>query len=171
MGMVGAVWGVIGVALMLLMAVTRLVNPIEESLLLQWHWYHYAALVVSVLFMAYSEGYRGFQRGFAPRVAARARYVRHNPRKRFVVFGPLFCAAYFHTNMRRRLGVIFVTLMIAAVIAAVRHVAQPWRGIIDAGVMVGLLWGVVSLLVISFIALTSERFDHSPELPESPASK
>lgn len=166
MGLVGALWGVMGVAFLLLYAIARLLGTVHESLLLPWHWYHYAALIVSVLFMAYSEGYRGFQRGFAPRVAARARYVRHNPRKRFVLFGPLFCAAYFHAARRRQITAIALTLGIVVLVALVRQVAQPWRGIIDAGVIAGLAWGVVSLLVISFIALTADQFEHSPELPE-----
>lgn len=166
MGVIGALWGVMGVAFLLVYAIARLLGNVHESLLLPWQWYHYCALAVSVLFMAYSEGYRGFQRSFSPRVAARARHVLQNPRKRFVVFGPLFCASYFHASRRRQITAISVTLGIVAVVTLVRHVAQPWRGIIDAGVIVGLAWGVVSLIVISFIALTSEHFDHSPELPE-----
>lgn len=166
MGLIGAIWGVIGVAALLLYAIARLMGNVHESLLLPWHWYHYLALAISVLFMAYSEGYRGFQRGFSPRVAARARHVMNNPRKRFVVLGPLFCASYFHASRRRQITAITVTLGIVVLIALVRHVAQPWRGIIDAGVIVGLAWGVVSLIILSFIALTADSFDHSPELPE-----
>lgn len=166
MGLIGAIWGVIGVAMLLLFAIARLLGNVHESLLVPWHWYHYCALAFSVLFMAYQEGYRGFQRGFSPRVAARARHVMENPRKRFVVFGPLFCASYFHASRRRQITAISVTLGIAVLVAVVRHVAQPWRGIIDAGVMVGLVWGVISLVIISFVALTSDSFDHSPELPE-----
>jgi len=40
-----------------------------------------------------------------------------------------------------------VTSIIALVVIAVRHVPQPWRGIIDAGVVVGLLWGAVAVAV------------------------
>jgi len=166
MGMVGAIWGVIGVAMLLMLAISRLLGIVHESLLLPWHWYHYAALAISVLGMAFFEGYRGFQRGFSPRVAARARHVRENPRKRFVVLGPLFCASYFHARRRRQITAISVTLGISVLIAAMRHVAQPWRGIVDAGVLVGLVWGVVSLIIISYIALTADTFDHSPELPD-----
>ncbi len=39
-----------------------------------------------------------------------------------------------------------VTPGIAVVVFGVRHVPQPWRGIIDAGVVVGLLIGLLSLL-------------------------
>jgi len=166
MGMIGAIWGVIGLAMLLLLAISRLLGNVHESLLVPWHWYHYCALAVSVLGMAYSEGYRGFQRGFSPRVAARARHVRENPRKRFVVLGPLFCASYFHASRRRQITAISVTLGIIVLVALVRLVAQPWRGIIDAGVIVGLVWGVISLVVISYIALTADKFDHSPELPD-----
>jgi len=51
----------------------------------------------------------------------------------------------------------------------VRLVPQPWRGIVDAGVVIGLAWGAVSLLVLGIQALTASRFNFSPEVPE-PAS-
>jgi DMSO/TMAO reductase YedYZ heme-binding membrane subunit len=48
----------------------------------------------------------------------------------------------------------------------VRLIQQPWRGIIDLGVVVGLAWGLISLLVFSVLAFTSKVFPYSPEVPE-----
>jgi hypothetical protein len=48
----------------------------------------------------------------------------------------------------------------------VRLLAQPWRGIIDGGVVVGLAWGLVSLVVFGFQALTADEFPYAPEVPE-----
>ena len=55
-------------------------------------------------------------------------------------------------------------LLIFIIIA--HQLPQPWRGILDLGVVVGLSWGLISILVYSWIALTQEDFPHSPELPE-----
>ena len=40
------------------------------------------------------------------------------------------------------------------------------RGILDAGVVCGLVWGVISLVWFSFAALGTGEFPYSPELPE-----
>jgi hypothetical protein len=50
-------------------------------------------------------------------------------------------------------GWVMVSI-IAALVIGVRHVPQPWRGIIDAGVVVGLGIGLVSLLARYFAALS-----------------
>ena len=41
--------------------------------------FHWAALIFSVVFMSYTEGYKGFHLGFAPRVVIRANYLKDNP--------------------------------------------------------------------------------------------
>ena len=71
-GTLGAFWGLAGVSLLLGSAVYRLTLVSVEALSHELLWYHWMALVLNVLFMAYSEGYQGFQLGFSPRVAARA---------------------------------------------------------------------------------------------------
>jgi uncharacterized membrane protein YedE/YeeE len=48
----------------------------------------------------------------------------------------------------------------------VRLLSQPWRGIIDGGVVVGLAWGLVSLVIFGYQAFTAEDFPFSPEVPE-----
>ncbi len=165
MGFIGAIWGITGVSMLLAWAIVRLTPQVMEVFTLQLQWYHWLALVVSVVFMAYSEGYRGFQKGFSPRVAARARHVQANPRGLHVVLGPFFCSGYFHTTRRRKISVFIMTSMIVGLIAIVSRMEQPWRGIVDAGVVVGLGWGLISLAIFAVIALTNKEFDYSPELP------
>jgi hypothetical protein len=43
---------------------------------------------------------------------------------------------------------------------------QPWRGIIDAGVVLGLTWGMVSIVLFAAVAFGTGRFDYPPDLPE-----
>ncbi len=116
--------------------------------------------------MAYAEGYRAFQQAFSPRVAARARYLRDHPNLMHSLLAPLFCMAYFHAQRRRQITSISVTAGIIILVILVRFLEQPWRGIIDGGVVVGLAWGLVSLVVFAYRALTAGTFPYSPEVPE-----
>lgn len=165
MGLVGAFWGIAGVVCLLGSAVWRLSVVASEALASPLDWYHWAVLVAFTLFMAFSEGYRGFQQGFSPRVAARARYLRENPRPHFVLLAPLFCMGYFHATRKRQLISLIVTAAIVGVVLLVKLMPQPWRGIIDVGVVVGLGWGIVSILVFTATTFAADAPFHDPEVP------
>ncbi len=167
MGMFGALWGVTGVSLLLGGAVLRLWQMAAEAFHSDFYWYHWVSLICMVLFMSYAEGYKGFQQGFSPRVAARARYLRSFPNLPRTLLAPFFCMGYFHATKRRMTVSISLTLGIIFLVLAVRLLPQPWRGIVDAGVVVGLVWGLVTLLLYSFQALTAKEFRHSPEVPNT----
>jgi len=165
-GMFGALWGLAGVFSLLGSATYRLTPLAIDAFSYEFAWQHWLSLVVIVLGMAYAEGYKGFQKAFSPRVAARSRYLREHPRPLLVLLAPFFCMGYFHATKRRRITSISLTLGIIILIVVVRFIAQPWRGIIDAGVVVGLAWGIISLVIYSAKALGSETFNYSPEVPE-----
>ncbi len=166
MGILVSLWGLTGVVLLLASAVYRLTPLAVEALSSSMIWYHWAFLAFILFFMAYAEGYRAFQLGFSPRVAARARYLRTHRNMLHAFLAPLFCMGYFHAPKRRRVTSISVTAGIIVLIILVRLLPQPWRGIVDAGVVVGLAWGLVSLLIFAFQAFTAKEFKHSPEVPE-----
>ena len=165
-----SLWGLAGVVLLLGGAVARLA-PIAwrgiDSGLAGWQW---AALLGIVVFMGYSEGYRGFQKGFSPRVAARVRYLATHPSLPRSLLAPLFCMGYFHATRRRQITSLVLTGAIVLLVVAVRFLPQPWRGLLDAGVVVGLLWGLISLLWFAGRALTGAQFPHSPEVPGLPVA-
>ena len=163
----GALWGVSGVLLLLGGAVYRLTPLAIDAFSYDWTWRHWFLLALMTFFMAYAEGYRAFQQGFSPRVAARARYLRDHPNFVHALLAPLFCMAYFHAPRRRRITSISVTAGIVILVVLVRLLPQPWRGIIDGSVVVGLTWGLVSLMVFGFQALTDGQFSYSPEVPKS----
>ncbi len=166
-GAAGAFWGIAGVVALLASAVYRLGALAIEAFSHPFLWYHWASLVLVVAFMAYSEGLMGFQRRFSPRVAARARYLRAHPRLHLVVLAPLFCMGFFHATRRRRITSFALTAGIVALVLSVRLLPQPWRGIVDTGVVVGLAWGLVSLIAFSARALGAADYAPSPEVPES----
>lgn len=98
--------------------------------------------VTWLLLNAYLEGYRGFQLRFSPRVVTRAVYLGQNPRPLWVLLALPFCMSLFHST-RRQMTVSWVFIgALILVIWWVRSLPQPWRGIIDGGVVLGLAWGL-----------------------------
>ena len=146
MSAIGFVWGVGGILLLLTFAIVRLsgvaleLGNFELSI---WHWLGMAGWFV---YMVWAEGYKGFHRAFAPRVVVRASYLAANPRPLHVLLAPLFCMGYIHATPRRRLISIALSCMIISFVLAARMLPQPWRGIIDVGVVAGLAVGVGSII-------------------------
>ena len=169
-GHLGAFWGVTGVSLLLSFAVYRLMIITIDSFTFDFQWYHWLVLVANTMFMAYSEGYKGFQKGFSPRVAARARYIKHNPRLLHVLVAPLFCMGYFFATRKRLIVTYTLSVGIIILIIIFQQLIQPWRGILDAGVVVGLSWGIASLIWFAMPALSSDEFAVSPETPANAAN-
>lgn len=99
-----------------------------------------------VLFSAYTEGYRAFQLGFAPRVVRRAFELAAAPKPLFVLLAPAYCMTLFAAPRTRMAISWTVTICVVIAVVLVRRLEQPWRGIIDGGVVVGLSWGVVCLV-------------------------
>ncbi|MCP4238835.1 MAG: hypothetical protein GY770_35570, partial [Aestuariibacter sp.] len=97
-GNIGAFWGIAGVCLLLSFAVYRLASISIDAFNFPLQWHHWLVLLGNTIFMAHSEGYKGFQKGFSPRVAARARYLKNNPHPFHVLAAPLFCMGYFFTT-------------------------------------------------------------------------
>ncbi len=167
MGTLGATWGLAGVFLLLGSAVYRLSVVAAAAFSYKLHLEHWMALLVFIFFMAYAEGYRAFQQRFSPRVAARAKYLRNHPQILHAVLAPLFCMGFFYATRRRKITSISVTAGIVILIVLVRLLPQPWRGIIDLSVVVGLGWGIVSLAFFAYQAFASEEFNYPPDVPES----
>jgi hypothetical protein len=160
-----AIWGVAGILGLLTQAVIRLFDAARQGWNHPFDVRHWILLLTFVPFMAYSEGYRGFQKGFSPRVVARARHLGHGATLVQGLLAPLFCMGYFHATRKRLVTSYLVTAAIVSFIVVVRLAPQPWRGIIDLGVVVGLVWGVVSIVGYVVQALQPGRFDYPADLP------
>ena len=163
--MFGAAWGLAGLTGLLLFAVYRLAGVVEAGLEWPWGWEHVAVAVANAVFMAWSEGWRGFQRSFSPRVAARLKWLRDNPSTVRVVFAPLFVIGYFGATRERLIGIYALTAGIAVLIVVVHLLPQPWRAALDIGVVLGLTWGIVSTLACAWRALGGDTYDVAPEVP------
>ena len=167
-GKLGTVWGIGGVSLLLGGAIYRLAPIAMETFDSRLGPLHWGALVVWVAAMLVLEGYRGFQKSFSPRVAARARYLTEHPNVVRSLFAPFFCMGYFHATRAVQIRSILLTTGIVTMVLGVRRVDQPWRGIVDLGVVAGLTWGIISIAVSAYLAFATEGFDRSPETPTRP---
>ncbi len=164
-GWLAVCWGLLGVNVILLGAVYRLSMRAVQAFSSELNAVHWTALGAGVAAMAYMEGYRGFQKAFSPRVAARARFLLRHANGVETALAPLFLMGYFGATRRRRITSISLTLGIVGLVLLVRLAPQPWRGLIDLAVVVGLAWGVASLAWFTARALTGAEFGHSPEIP------
>jgi hypothetical protein len=164
LGKLGAAWGAIGVFTLLTFAVVRLAPKAIDAFRMGLDTTQWVAMIVFAVFMAYSEGYRGFQLKFSPRTAARVRYLRDQPSVLRSVLGPFFAMGYFHANRKTKIVAWSLTTFVVTLVILVQILEQPWRGIVDTGVVLGLTWGIISLAASVCTALTRENYPVSPEV-------
>jgi hypothetical protein len=163
---IGAIWGVGGVILLLGFAMYRLVPFATELLKERLGVWQLIILVVWCAVMLYSEGYKAFGQQFAPRVVARAQYLTRQARLRELVLAPLFCVGYFGAPKRRVITAYALATGIITLIVVVHFVPQPWRGIIDVGVVLGLAYGIVSLVTgAAHVLRNPSEYLIDPEIP------
>jgi hypothetical protein len=163
-------WGVLGVVALLGQAVWRMVplalEPLRAHTLGGVELGAYAAWVA---FSLYAEGYRAFQLRFSPRVVARAVHLARHPRPLHVALAPAFCMGLLHAT-RKRLIVAWVSVIaIVGLVITVRSFPQPWRGIIDGGVVVALLWGIGSIFYFFGRVRAGRELNYPSDVPGSAA--
>lgn len=141
-----ALWSVMGVEVMLVDALYRLwpraIAPLSEPSALPLEvWLTYCG---SILFLGFFEGYRGFQRAFSPRVAARALWLAAHPTPLRVLLGPFFVMGLFGATPHRLWRSWLLVLGLVAIIVLVAQLSPLYRAGVDAGVVVGLSWGALA---------------------------
>jgi hypothetical protein len=163
-GILAVSWAIIGLILLLGFACWRLSAYTIESFSMPLTWIHWLVFIGFTIFMAHAEGYKGFQKKFSPRFAARCKYLSHSVSLIQLLLAPLFCMAYFHAPKKRVIATFSLTLMIILFIFSFRMIPQPWKGLLDFGVVIGLAWGMLSTLYFSFKAFTDKNFTWDSEV-------
>ncbi|MGH1538056.1 MAG: hypothetical protein ACRBDX_08435 [Gammaproteobacteria bacterium] len=163
-GLIAVIWAIIGLLALLVFACWRLSAYTIGSFQYSLNWMHWLVFVAWAIFMAHGEGYKGFQLKFSPRFAARCKYLYANGTWLQTLLAPLFCMAYFHAPKKRVIATFALTIMIIIFIFAFRLIPQPWKGLLDFGVVLGLAWGIVSTLYFCFMAFTDENFSRDNEV-------
>lgn len=159
-------WGLGGVVMLLLQAVLRLAPRAAEAIESGLTPFQWGTLILWCAVSAYAEGHRGFYRQFAPRVVARAFHLAGLPLTWRTALAPAFCMSLFHATRRSLVRAWVLVAGICALVALVSRFPQPWRGIVDAGVVLGLVWGVVAIgLLVRQACLSGPAA--APDLPAS----
>lgn len=159
-------WGLFGLTVILSNPIARLapmaVQPILDGMA-GWQW---ALYLGNLVFFAYSEGYRGFQKQFSPRVAARAWVITQGGSTLRYVLAPFFLMGLMHATPHRKRISWTLLLVIVTLVVLVRMLPQPWRGIVDGGVVLGLSWGLVTVwIAFARMLRTGAPPAVDPELP------
>jgi hypothetical protein len=165
-GRAAAAWGVLGATALLAAAALRLfpvaleaftARPLDAA--------HWLGALATLSLVGYFMGHRGLARGFAPRVVSRAVYLARHARPVHAALAPLFCMGLIHASRRRVVASWTLVAAMAGLVGLVRQVPQPYRGFVDAGVVVGATWGALAVLVFAWRALRGRPPDVPVELP------
>jgi hypothetical protein len=164
---IGAIWAILGLSLILGSAIIRIIPHVFSAFdrglsAVQW-----IILIIWCGFMLITEGYRGFQKLFSPRFAARTWYLTNHGKKIDLILAPFFCMAYFGTTRKRIITSWALTIGIVILIVVVHLVSQPWRGIIDSGVVLGLVYGLIWVYIFTLRSFVSHSYLVDPEVVPS----
>ncbi|MGE3728875.1 MAG: hypothetical protein AB7I41_25230, partial [Candidatus Sericytochromatia bacterium] len=133
LGRFAATWGLFGFTALIGEAFYKVMPYVVELFQTRLSPLHWAALLGWVGFMAYSEGYRGFQMHYSPRFAARLRWLRDHANLKQALLAPLFCMCFFGTTRKRKIVAYCLTGGIFLLVVGMKFLSQPWRGIVDVG--------------------------------------
>lgn len=170
-GSFAAVWGLFGVVALLVRPLLPLGANALSALQSDLAPIHWAFFALWVPFMAWSEGWRGFHLRFAPRTAARAAWLAENATPLRVMLAPLVCLALVHVRRSTLIARLILLTALVGLIASVRLLPAPWRGLVDAGVVVGLGWGALSVLWFGLQALRGNPPEFDLSLPGTPSPR
>lgn len=160
----GAVWGIVGITLILGSAIFRVWPKAVDAFHVGLNPFQWVVLVLWVGFMLISEGYWGFQKQFSPRVAARMWQLAQHGQTCDLWLAPFYCVGYYGSTRRRMITSWSLTAGITLIIVIVIHLSQPWRGIIDCGVALGLLYGLISVYAFTWRTLHNRTHVADPEV-------
>lgn len=157
-------WSLTGLCGILVTAVVRLTPKATEALQSDLGAVHWVFAVFWTLFMLYTEAWKGFHKKFAPRAVSRALHLAKSGTILQSLLGPLFCMALFHSTRRRVIASWVLTFFIVVMVLSIRLLEQPWRGLVDLGVVLGLAGGVLAVAADLF-RIHRGGAPVNPELP------
>ena len=159
--MLGVFWGISGVLALLSFAIFRLSRVASGIFEIELSGIHWCALGLSVVFFGYTEGYKAFQKQFSPRVVARAWTLLSTNSLVRIILAPAFCMGYFGATRKRIIVSWVLTMGIIGLVLLVGALPQPWRAIVDIGVILALAWGMIAIVSYAVLAMKG----HLPQIP------
>ncbi|NVJ66804.1 MAG: hypothetical protein HWE16_09955 [Gammaproteobacteria bacterium] len=146
-------WALLGFTAILSYAIYRLSGHFLTAWQMSFEWYHWLLLAINCVFMAYSEGYKGFQKSYSIKFANRLKALDQKPSFIRKLLAPLFCMNYFAASKKNMILAYILTIAIIILVIIFNQIPQPWRGILDAGVVVGLTWGLFTTIAFGLRAI------------------
>ena len=152
------IWGSFQVLAILGNAIKRLfpiaLQPFVQKDILPYQWAMYAAWC---LYMSYAEGFKAFHQKFSPLVVERAFKLIDNPSFiNYILAGP-YSMGLFGAPKKRMMISWAITMGVFALVHIVKKLPYPYRSIIDAGVVVGLSIGSISIIWNAALALFGKK--------------
>lgn len=170
-----SLYGSGGVIYILLKAIKRVLpialEPFQGGSVQPLSTLQLGAYILTCIWFAYVEGYKGFQQKFSPLVVKRSFTLipgKNNTKWYHYLLAPLYSMGLIHATKKRLIVSWSVSTGVALIVAAVKRLPYPYRNIIDAGVVAGLSWGSISIVVLyikSWMTGTPPTADAN--LPES----
>eukprot|EP00930_Biecheleria_cincta_P095980 TRINITY_DN87863_c0_g1_i1.p1 TRINITY_DN87863_c0_g1~~TRINITY_DN87863_c0_g1_i1.p1 ORF type:complete len:214 (-),score=20.73 TRINITY_DN87863_c0_g1_i1:36-620(-) len=141
-------------------------EPFQKQNLTSGQWAGYAAIALSIWLC---EGIGAFQRSFSPMVVRRGYELNASSRCYEIVLAPFFSAGLFAATPTRLLkSWLLMAILIPGLALTVPHLPYPWRGAVDAGVVLGLGWGTAVIAILGLRGLVTGQWpDRSAELPSN----
>jgi len=141
------IYSIGGVILIFSSAIFRLLPHVLEGFTYQFSNLQWIVLIFYLLIMIVGKGFFALHRGFVPRVIKRSDQIVENGKLIDRILAPLYCMGFFNAPMKRMLISYVMIFFIVSFIVNASRISQPWRGIIDLGVIVGLSLGIISLIL------------------------
>ncbi|MBX2798975.1 MAG: hypothetical protein KTR31_14970 [Myxococcales bacterium] len=129
-----------------------------------------AIAAIWTVFMLYAEAWRGFHLKFSPRVVARSSALVQDGRTWLALCAPAVAMGLLHGTPRRLLVSRLLFVGIVLLVVAVRFLPDPWRAIVDLGVVVGLGAGALSIVWHALQALNGNPPQIAADFPDQTAA-
>jgi hypothetical protein len=150
----GSIWGSMGVVYILAKAIKRVapiaLEPFAASSTMALSSVQWSLYALSCLFFAYAEGYKGFHLKFAPLVVKRSFTLiigtPHGNNPLNYLLAPLYSMGLWNATRKRLVTSWGISLGVAGIVALVKRLPPVPRCLLDAGVVVGLTLGSLSIL-------------------------
>ena len=150
------IYSIGGVIAIFSSAIYRLYPHVKKSMSYEFSTLNWIVLAAYLIVMIVGKGYFALHRGFVPRVVNRSELLVENGNLLDRLFAPLYCMGFFKAPKKRLIISYSMLLLIITFIASASKISQPWRGIIDLGVVIGLSLGILSLVILGFKKLISK---------------
>ena len=150
------IYSIGGVIAIFSSAIYRLFPHVQKSMSYDFSALNWIILTIYLIVMIVGKGYFALHRGFVPRVINRSELLAKDGKLVDRLLAPLYCMGFFKAPKKRMIISYVMIFFIVLFIVSASKIVQPWRGIIDLGVVVGLSLGILSLLFLGFKKLISE---------------